>query len=347
MNPKKLRSISSDKILQVCILVLTGIGIILSLIGCPVNINRVPGDTEKLKDPTTGRYYYLYIPSYHNLEEHWPIIVTCHGSTPFDTAWHQIHEWRGLAEKYGFIVIAPELKGTNSTNISTMLPSYQVKLQREDERAIVNIVRSVVKNFNGDENHIYLTGWSGGGYAVYYTGLKHPEIFRALVSKMGNFDERFLPDVLPYLDPYQPILIMMAGEDFPTLNAQSRAAYNWLKKNGMKRVSLREITGIHYRKPKNTLYTFRYFRKVTEDYTFIRLKAIVGVDGNPLKVQFILCADPKPRKVIWDFGDGQTGEGLTLQHYYKAPGKYVVRVFVLTSRSARTERRITVDLTSK
>ncbi len=313
--------------------------LIMLIAGCPVGLNRVPGDTELLKDKETGGEYYLYIPSWHNNEQRWPVIVTCHGTNPWDTAWAQIHEWRGLAEKYGLIVVAPVLQAVNS-ELNWPVQS-QIARQKRDEKVILNIVHKTITSLNGDPNRVYMVGWSGGGYAVYYTGLRNPQIFRALVSRMGTFNEKFLPDVAERLDPYQPVAIFMAARDIPMINDQCRAAYHWLKAHGMKRVRLREITGVHQRRPKVAL---DYFKEVTRKFTFIRTSAIKGVSGNLLRVQFYLSADPAPRIVIWDFGDGQISKQQNPQHLYKFRGQYTAKAIVITPRGARTERILKVTL---
>ncbi len=314
--------------------------VLLALIaGCPVGLNRVPGDTELMKDSQTGAKYYLYIPSWHNNEQKWPVIVTCHGTNPYDTAWAQIHEWRRLAEKYGLIIVAPILEGVNSERIWSV--KKQIERQRRDERVILSVVHKVITSLNGDANRVYMVGWSGGGYAVYYTGLRNPRIFRALVSRMGSFNAKFLPDVAERMDAYQPIAIFMAARDIPIINKQCRAAYRWLTGHGMKRVRLREITGIHQRRPKIAL---DYFKEITGKFAFIRVNAVKEVSGNPRKVQFYITVDPAPRAIIWDFGDGQISNEQNPQHVYKKSGSYVARVTVITARGAKTERTLRIEL---
>ncbi len=314
-------------------------GLLPFLTGCPVGLNRVPGDTELLRDKDTGAKYYLYIPSWHNNEQTWPVIVTCHGTNPWDTAWAQIHEWRRLAEKYGLIVIAPVLEGVNSEQ--TLSVKSQLRRQRRDERVILSVVHKTIMSLNGDPNRVYMVGWSGGGYAVYYTGLRNPQVFRALVSRMGSFDAKFLPDVAERIDPYQPVAIFMAARDIPIINKQCRAAYNWLKEHGMKRVRLREITGVHQRRPKVAL---DYFKEVTSKFAFVRVNAVKGVSGEPRRVQFYVNVAPEPRAIIWEFGDGRISNEKNPQHFYKKSGKYNVKVIVITARGAKTERRLTVDV---
>jgi len=318
------------------------LAMMVMLPGCPVNLNRVPGDTEKLTEPQTGYKYYAYVPSWHNNDSRWPVIVTCHGTHPYDSAWSQIHEWRGLAEQYGLLVLSPELKATSSTR--TFSAPDQIRRQREDEQAILNIVHKAITSLNGDPSRIYIVGWSGGGYDVCYVGLRNPHIFRACAIRMGNFDEKFVPDVAERVDPYQPVFIFLAADDIPAINDQCRRTYKWMTGLGMKRVTLREVTGIHERKPKEA---FSYFKDVTEQYSFVRLNAIKDVGGDPLKVQFYASIDPKPTAIVWEFGDKKISTEQNPQHRYAYPGIYEVKVNIVTANSARTERKIRLDLADK
>lgn len=318
---------------------IAGLAMLVFLPGCPVNLNRVPGTTEMRVEQESGYNYYLYIPSWHNNESRWPVVVTCHGTNPFDTAWAQIHEWRGLAEHYGLLVIAPVLKGTDSTR--TLSVENQIDRQRKDEQAILNIVQKTINSLNGDPDRVYMVGWSGGGYAVYYTGLRHPKVFRALSVRMGSFDARFLPDVQERIDPYQPVLITIASNDLPGISLQCRKAYDWLKEQGMDRVRIKEIAGTHQRRPE---VAFDFLREVTQDYSFIRINAVKDIGGDPLTVQFYAKIDPQPGAVIWDFGDGEVSHEVSPQHQYAKAGTYEVKLTVVNPKAAKTERTLRVTL---
>jgi len=322
--------------------VLAGLALLLSLPGCLVNLNRVPGDTQKFKENQTGYNYYLYVPSWHNNDQSWPIIVTCHGTPPYDSAWSQIHEWRGIAEQYGLLVIAPELQATSSGR--TLDSQDQIRRQQQDEQAILNIVQKTITSLNGDPDRVFMVGWSAGGYDVYYTGLRNPQIFRALAVRMGNFDEKFLTDVTPRMDPYQSVVVFLASEDFPAINTQCRNAYKWLNDRNMKRVSIREIPGLHERKPKAA---FSYFKDVAEQYSFVRLSAVKNVDGDPLTVQFYAHISPEPQTVVWDFTDHKISNEMAPKHKFPKPGTYDVNVTIITKKSAKTQRKIKLDLTDK
>jgi predicted esterase len=318
---------------------IVGLVLLALLPGCPVNLNRVPGTTELLVESETGYKYYLYVPSWHNNESKWPVVVTCHGTNPFDTAWAQIHEWRGLAERYGLLVVAPVLKGTDSAR--TMSVENQIDRQKKDERAILDIVQKTINSLNGDPSRVYMVGWSGGGYAVYYTGLRHPKIFRALSVRMGSFDTRFMPDVKEKMDPYQPVLITIASNDLPGISIQCRKAYDWLEKQGMNYVQIKEIPGTHQRRPE---VAFDFLLESTKNYSFVRINAVKDVGGDLLTVQFYAEVDPNPVAVIWDFGDGQVSNEASPQHHYAKVGTYDVKLTVVNPKATKTERTLKVTL---
>ena len=52
---------------------------------------------ELVTEPQTGGKYYLYVPKNYDAEKAWPLVVTCHGTEPYDTAARQAKEWKALA----------------------------------------------------------------------------------------------------------------------------------------------------------------------------------------------------------------------------------------------------------
>lgn len=310
------------------------------LSGCPASLNRVPGSTERLVESQTGKKYLLYVPSWHTNDQRWPLVVTCHGTEPFDTADLQMFEWRGLAERVGFIVAAPRLAGTNGV---TVVPKrIQLARQRADETLILNIVRKAVASLHVDPDRVYLVGWSGGGYAVYHTGLGNPSTFRAVVARMGTFKKQYVPDLAERFDPYQPVGIFFgAGDPLPGVNAQSRRAYDCLRELGARRMRWREIPGGHRRRPE---LAFEFFEEMTKKYAMVRPSAVTAVGGDRLAVQFYVKVDPPARAVLWDFGDGTTGTEQNPRHRYAKAGAYTVTVTIITARGARTERQLKLEL---
>ena len=64
-------------------------------------------------DPVSGRAFWIYVPSTYTHARAFPVIITCHGTPPYDIAEHHIREWKMLGERYGCIIVAPELIATD------------------------------------------------------------------------------------------------------------------------------------------------------------------------------------------------------------------------------------------
>ena len=79
----------------------------LLLAGCPVpQPQNTPVDQWQEHNPVTSSSYYVYVPSTYRHDTPAPVIVTCHGTPPFDVSEHHIREWKDLGETYGCIIIA-------------------------------------------------------------------------------------------------------------------------------------------------------------------------------------------------------------------------------------------------
>jgi len=99
-----------------------------------------------------------------------------------------MREWARFAENRDIIVVAPQLVGTKGDFPPE--PEKQIALQREDEQAILATVSEIKRKYNIAEEQVFMTGWSAGAYAILHTGLRNPDVFRALAIRQGSFNER-------------------------------------------------------------------------------------------------------------------------------------------------------------
>ncbi|MHC4295271.1 MAG: hypothetical protein ACYSTL_06770, partial [Planctomycetota bacterium] len=84
------------------------------LSGCAVTQDQnTPVWQEHQVDPVTGRAFWIYVPSTYREHIPAPLIVSCHGTPPYDVAEHHIREWKMLGEQNGCIVVCPELIATD------------------------------------------------------------------------------------------------------------------------------------------------------------------------------------------------------------------------------------------
>lgn len=302
--------------------------------GCPrYHDADVPNDILKRSDPETGNKYFLYVPSSYDPNAKWPLVVLCHGTRPWDSARRQMLDWVQLAEEKGFLVAAPELAGTSSA--PKRRPAKQVAMQREDERRILGMVRHVRAGYEISEDRIFLTGWSAGGFAVLYTGLKHPQVFRALALQQGNFNAAYLSELADGIDPYQPVCVISGALDMLT-GKDAKRCVKWLEAHHVNLQKL-EVNGGHRGHPEQAQ---SFFEKVLrrEPWLFIRTFGVEGAD--PLTVRFKTKSSFRPEAYGWSFGDGGESPVAEPVHRFAAAGTYRVRLTVRSAEGKRVERAV-------
>ncbi len=311
----------------------------LGLVGC----ESLPKDERGVRylkdvDPESGAKYYLAVPTKHTTDKQWTLIVTCHGTPWWDTAFQQIGKWGPLAAEKGVIVLAPVLEGTASDKV---FPSVrrQIAKQERDERVLLSLVERLRPAYNIDPARVFLTGWSAGAYAVLYTGLRNPGVFRALAVHQGTFDERFLAPAVPRLDPYQPVQISYGITDL--LKSRAEEALKWLRTHRMAYAIPQELSGHHRLLPE---VAHRFFRRCIREYPWVVVTAHASRADELMAVKFRVRSSPPPRAYLWKFGDGDIATDPSPEHIYSKEGTFKVRVTVKTEDDRQYVRTISVTV---
>jgi poly(3-hydroxybutyrate) depolymerase len=225
------------------------------LAGCPVTQSQnTPVSAHGLTEPTTGASYQLYVPSYHSKDRYWPLVITLHGTHGYDDARMQIMEWKHLAEQEGFVVVAPELR-----SVQGILPVEHTLWQRDlqrDEKVVLAVLDEVTKNCRIDPRYVMLTGFSAGGYPMYYLALRHPARFNMVASRACNSSMTIFESI-PVTDAARrlPFRIFWGKDDLPPISNQSWEAVRWLSEHGFTDVDHNKAGGGHVRRP-DMAYTF-------------------------------------------------------------------------------------------
>lgn len=290
--------------------------------GCPAT-QTLPSQApiQELTEPREKRDYLLYVPSVYAKERGWPVVVACHGTWPYDSADAQMREWAKFAEYEGIIVAAPKL--VSSRGDFPPPAARQIELEEEDERAIVSLVADIKRRYNVDDSRIFLTGWSAAAYPIIYTGIRHPDIFRAIFIRQGTFNEAFSPLAGAKLSKWQQIKLTYGKNDL--IRDQAVACAKWLRDNGGW-VEEEETAGSHQRTdPK---FAWDFFEKIIRERPWIRISARKRPGGDPLEMAFRLDTSPKALKQKWFFGDGAESYLESPNHIYSQPGPYTIRVNV-------------------
>ncbi|HOW73905.1 MAG TPA: PKD domain-containing protein [Phycisphaerae bacterium] len=317
-----------------------GLSVILLTLatGCPVVQNLPsPGRVVKEREPESQRPYSLYVPANYTDTRRWPLVITCHGTPPYDTATAQFNEWRGLAERRGFLLAAPDLVGTRGD--LTPPPTEQIRRQMEDEQAILGLVRTIQAAYAIDDSRVFLTGWSAGSYAALFTGLRHPGIFRAISVRQGNFDPAFVQPCVPFLDRYQPIQVLFGSEDL-LLGKQPANCIAWLRSHDLEPTVL-ERPGFHRREPSPVV---TFFSDTATHRPWIRV-SVKDDPATPMKLTFSVRSTFEPTRYLWDFGDQtETSPLPSPTHTYEKNGSYVVRVALWPTKGNPHVRRVQVQI---
>jgi poly(3-hydroxybutyrate) depolymerase len=203
-------------------------------------------------DPATGRGFWLYVPSTYRPERPAPLIISCHGTPPYDVSRHHILELKWYAEQNGCILVAPDLIATDG-----IFGDGPTVGMLSDERYILSIISMLGYRYNIDRANVMLTGFSGGGFPAYWVGLRHPDVFTVIVIRNGNFsqsnvDNWWCPDALR-----SPVKIYYGQNDPPTIRSQSENGIQYLRSRGFS-VETEIIPGVgHERHPEVAMDFFR------------------------------------------------------------------------------------------
>jgi poly(3-hydroxybutyrate) depolymerase len=146
--------------------------------------SRIQKRMYQFKEADKEMEYALFVPSTYDKEKKSPLIVALHGLNGNP---QQFIRSRGLtdqAEKHGYIVVAP--MGYNPRGwygIKTFMKKDKdapENLAELSEKDVMNVLGIVRKDFNVDENRIYLMGHSMGGAGTVHIATKNPDLFAAL-----------------------------------------------------------------------------------------------------------------------------------------------------------------------
>lgn len=313
--------------------------------GCPVFRSAdVPAPIQQKKEPESGRKYYLYVPSsyQHTPEEgkparEWPLVITCHGTVPWDTARRQILDWVELAEAKRFIVAAPCLQGTQGDFPPPA--NRQIKRQEKDERTILAVVKHIGAGHRIAGDKVFLTGWSAGNYAVLFTGLRHPEVFRGLAVLQGNFTAGYLAPVADHIDRNQPVYVLYGTSDI-LLKKQGLQCIKWLREYDAN-YTPEAVPRAHVAHPEKA---YKFFRRVIKDFPWAVVRPYPSSADDSMTVKFKTDCSFEPKRYKWDFGDDHQSVTARPEHTYQKPGTYNVTVLLYANDEKALKRTFEVTV---
>lgn len=133
-------------------------------------------NAQTRKTITSGgqkREYLQYAPS--DLGSKRPLIISCHGmNQSAQYQWDMLKDAKTLADKEKFVIVLPE--GINN--------GWDISGDR-DINLIKDLIAQMKKDFDIDENRVYLSGFSMGGMLTYHAMNKIPNVIAAFAPISG------------------------------------------------------------------------------------------------------------------------------------------------------------------
>ncbi len=259
--------------------------------GCAVPQPRGLGELRHLREPTTSRDYWLYLPKDYARQPEYasqrhPVVVTFHGMKPFDSARAQALEWEQEADRYGYIVVAPVLR---TFRVLGQFPLRTVSGEfQSDVEATLAILNHVFQTTRADPRAVLSTSWSSGGYMAHYMLNHYPERFSALAVRQSNFSASVLDPDLVRRSRYTPILIINTQNDFGICKRESREAIEWYETHGYKNVFWIHIKNLgHERTPDLAADFFGRVAHVQPHTQPAVLAKRQAIEGNEAGIAFL------------------------------------------------------------
>ncbi len=133
---------------------------------------------EKAVTKTLSCDYLLFLPeSYGEEDKSWPLMLFLHGAGERGTNLE-------LVKKHGPPKIAEGKKDFPFIVVSPQCPTEQWWDENLD--VLINLLDDIVAKYDVDDERIYLTGLSMGGYGTWALASRHPDRFAAIVPICGG-----------------------------------------------------------------------------------------------------------------------------------------------------------------
>jgi enterochelin esterase-like enzyme len=224
--------------------------------------DRIQKRTYDFKEAGKEMEYALFVPSTYDKERKAPLMVALHGlgSNP-----QQIMRYRGLtdlAEKHGYVVVAPMGYNTRGWYGSRGLKSDKSEpenLGELSEKDVLNVLALVRKEFTIDADRIYLMGHSMGGGGTWHLGLKYPDLWAGLAPIAPAIFRG--PEELEKIK-HLPVILVQGDQDKLVPVAGARRWAEQMKKLGMTHEYIEVAGGDHVAiASQNLPKIFEFFNK--------------------------------------------------------------------------------------
>jgi poly(3-hydroxybutyrate) depolymerase len=161
-----------------------------------------------------------------------PLLVMAHGNG--SSGPKEIQGWIALSKQHDFTIVCP-----------TFLSSVHSMHVPEDVPYFKDCLRWIEDNLQYDKQNVFMSGISGGGYAVWYLGTTRPDFFRGLFLQSANFaGQDYGLDISKWHE--KPIKLIWGSQDLPDIPVQNQKAIDLITSEHCTNFTTEVIPGGHH-----------------------------------------------------------------------------------------------------
>lgn len=133
----------------------------------------------------------VFVPEKYSETEKLPVVFLLHGYSGKYSTWSEISPLQEFSDKYNFIIVCPD-----GLFDSWYINSPLIKDQMYESFFFSDLIPYIFQNYKVDQDKVFITGLSMGGFGSLHLFTSHPEVFRSAGSTSG------LLDLKNYIDKY-------------------------------------------------------------------------------------------------------------------------------------------------
>ncbi|GAM98780.1 lpqC [alpha proteobacterium U9-1i] len=129
----------------------------------------------------TGRSYIVYAPPSYDPARPMPVVVALHGRPSNAPSMAAITEFHAVAEREGFIVVYPDGVGGEWRSVADLI-GLANEYPNDDVAFLGNLIDDLSLDLNIDQQRLYITGFSNGGFMTMRMACEASDRFAAFAS---------------------------------------------------------------------------------------------------------------------------------------------------------------------
>ena len=189
------------------------------------NFKKIPGQTSANLSVKFNKEvninYLIHLPeNYNEKSQSFPLMIFLHGAGERGNDLEKVKAWGPpkIAEndkKFSYVLISPQCpEGDWWTSFNQM-------------ENLHTLILEIINNYNIDNNRVYLTGLSMGGYGTWAMACEYPELFAAVAPICGGGQPRITRKMINI-----PVWVFHGAKDTVVPLSESEKMVEALKKYG-------------------------------------------------------------------------------------------------------------------